>query len=173
MKTFLYTIAIVFMIGCHTSEPIPSVQYEIKWVEITDTLRLPNIAGMSNVYSTWGQLTGLVVRNTAEYYALVSMVNTNDPLYKPINLPPPPVDFSRYSMIGFKYNISVSDTLTSAVFINDSLQKYIYVVHDRNDDTLIPRLTLGGNQQNWIRIPSFKSGYTIQFDTSSAYLPNP
>jgi len=162
-------IAALTVFGCkQTAEPLMPTGGE--WVEITDTTHLPNLQWLSAVYSTWEGFTGLVIRDTAEYQALTTMVDTTDQVYQllknkyPILLPPSP-DFTQYSLVGFH-------TLTDPVnyirkfYINDTLRQYRLHVH--LESTSMTKILI--HSQNWLRVPRLKSGYTVVFDTTMSQL---
>jgi hypothetical protein len=165
---------LLFAYGCRqTSTQVVTPKDE--WIEITDTTHLPKIPWLSTVYSTWERFTGLVIRDTAEYKALTTMIDTTNITYKrrdtvkfAIKLPAPP-DFSKYSMVGLHYFGYYQDTMTTAFYVNDGLKQYLYAAWS---DVNINKF---GAQvfQNWILVPKLKQGYTVTIiDTVPAIRTN-
>lgn len=139
------------------------------WVEITDTTHLPNIHGMSSVYSTWQEFSGLTVSDTNTFKNLATMIDTsiasgNRDIYHkyPLVLPQAP-DFSKHSMIGILYFGTIDDTYRSTLYVNDGLKKYHYSVWCTNPN-INKRMALLVTQ-NWLLVPRLKTGYTVIIDT--------
>jgi hypothetical protein len=160
--TLLVGIAILIY-GCKQSST-QLVTPKSEWVEITDTIHLPDIWLHSSPYSSWERFTGLVIRDTIEYNSLATMLDTSvfkvkdikDTNNYPIKLPPSP-DFSKYSMVGLRYFGYFQDTMTTAFYVNDGLKEYLYAAwSDVNINKFGLRLF-----QNWILVPKLKQGYSV------------
>lgn len=174
LTMFLLSIATI-IVSCK-QESTQVVVPQAQWVEITDTTHLSNIWWLSSVYSTWNHFTGLTLRDTAEYQALTTMIDTSDVVFKrrdtikyPVKLPVTP-DFSKYSMIGLSYFGYFQDTLRTSLYINDDLKQYQYYVWCTNPYGNKYGLTA---YQNWLQVPKLKQGYTVIFyDTIPPYINN-
>jgi hypothetical protein len=159
----LLLCASLIAFGCkQTTAPLMATGGE--WVEITDTMSMQDIQGLSSVFSRWKYYVGLAIRDTAEYQALASMVDTTNSFYKPIHLPLSP-DFSLYSMVGMR---TIEPYVTHRFYVNDTLQQYRYNVHLHHMERMHPSIPF--YRHNWLRVPRLKSGYTVVFDTTMSQL---
>jgi len=170
LATLLVAVAL-FTFGCKQQAATQLAAQQGEWVEITDTLHMPDIPGLSgDTYQTWKYFTGLAVRDTSEFQALATMFDTTDAWNRkyyheyPIVLPEPP-NFSKYSMVGV-----CTETgpvyYSRKFYINDTLQKYRLLVHLESSSLNKNRV----QSQNWLLVPRLKQGYTVAFDTTTSYL---
>ena len=128
-------IAALTAFGCNqTTAPLMATG---EWVEITDTMSMPDISGLTNDYSLWREFTGLRVKDSSEYYALAKLVDTTNPFYKPIRLPQPP-NLSQYSMIGMHTETMRGNyfVLRRKLEVNDAAKLYRYTITIFWNDTL-------------------------------------
>ncbi len=177
MKTIVITLTlIVISMGwCATGckQTTTQVTPEDTWVEITDTTHLSNMYWLSSVFSTWEVFTGLTVKDTSDYRTLTTFIDTSDFIYKgldtnkfPIKLPTGP-DFSRYSMVGFRYFCTIDDTIQTSFFVNEIKKQYRYWVRNISDPNA-EKIKVGVQKQNWLLVPRLKQGYTVLFDTTTS-----
>lgn len=169
--SLLLMSSVILVFGCKQSTSSSDSTQGV-WVEITDTTHLPDIHGMSSVYSKWQEFSGLTVSDTNSFKNLASMIDTsiasgNRDIYHkyPLVLPNPP-NFSQYSMVGLLYYGSIDDTYRSTLYVNDGLKQYHYSVWCTNPHIIKRDALL--ITQNWLLVPRLKEGYTVIIDTIQA-----
>ena len=157
----LFVAIVLLLNGCRQQTATQLAAQQGEWVEITDTTHLLKIRGLSgHTYQTWQFFTGLTVRDTSEFLALATMIDTTEfwdrEYYRkaPIILPEPP-DFSKFSMLGFNYEYNSMDTLRLSFFVNDTQQLYRYSVRNISNPN-IPKTMIRVASQNWLLVPKLK-----------------
>lgn len=157
--------ATLIIFGCKQSTA-PLITTGGEWVEITDTVSMPDVIGLSSDYSLWNEFTGLCIKDSSQYNILAQKVDTTNKLYKPLLLPSPP-DFSLYSLVGLR-TVTMRDNycIVGRKFeINDTIQQYRYTItiyYNVNE----PFIPLAIHNQNWIRVPKMHENYAVVFDTT-------
>ncbi len=164
--------AALFMFGCKQQTATQVAAQQGEWVEINDTTHLPNIRMGGDVYGTWEPFTGLAVRDTLEFLALATMIDTSTKSQKEYYHKHPPVlpttpDFSQYSMVGLRYLCTIDDSIRSTLLINDSQKQYKFSVQNISNPNIPKRFALA-QSQNWLLVPRLKQGYTVVFDTTTS-----
>lgn len=172
MKSIILTLAFLALIvsSCTQATPpspgvnnekltLEEIRNDSNWVEIMDTLHLPDIEGLNSVYSKWKNATGILITNTSEYNALSDLLDTTNFHYKPLELSAS-LNYDKYSMIGLLTQTTPANRIPY-LFKNKTTKSYKYFVKlDAINHTEV--LT---HNQSWLRVPKIEIDYSITYDT--------
>jgi len=167
LAALLVAVAL-FTFGCKQQAATQLAAQQGEWVEITDTLSLPEIPQLTESFSKWNIFDGYIISDTTEYQKLGKLFDTTTFLQKhpqdTFTLVPPSTDLSVYSMVGILY-FGGYDIIGRTMYVNDSLKKYKYSIRSVSDSNTVLLQRMMRNQF-WFRVPKLQPDYTIEYDTT-------